>query len=77
MVVLRGTSCRRALWEAGTNCQLVGGSIVYTCPWWRGCAALSRTALESSGEVWISWTNVCVRASLWMWSLSCESSEEG
>ena len=40
-------------------------------------APLSRTALESSGEVWMSWTNFCVRASLWMWSLSCESSEEG
>ena len=37
-------------------------------------APLSRTA---PGEVWISWTNVCVRASLWMWSLSFESSEEG
>ena len=40
-------------------------------------APLSRTALESSGEVWISWTNVCVRASVWVWLLSCESSEEG
>ena len=27
-------------------------------------APLSRTALELSGEVWISCTNVCVRASL-------------
>ncbi len=24
---------------AGTNCQLVDGSLVYTCPWWSGCAA--------------------------------------
>jgi hypothetical protein len=38
VVMLRGISCKRALWGVGANYQLVDGSLACTCPWWRRCA---------------------------------------
>ncbi len=69
VVVLRGTSYRRALWEAGTNCQLVGGSVVYTLSVVEGmCGAQVGEAFQEVkgyppfSRVRYAWYSECVGA---------------